>query len=238
MIYICGDTHGKEDIHKLTSKKFSEGKSLTKDDFVIVIGDFGVLWNISKYWLDQEKYLINWYDSKPWTTLFIDGNHENHDRLQTLPQIKMFGDFVGKVSDSVFYLQRGKVYIIDNKRFFTFGGGSSIDKHNRIIGQSWWDKEIPNYQEYARGLKSLEDANWEVDYIITHTCPASIFDILDDRYDLSFKKNEDEKQLKNYLELVKNQTKFKKWYFGHFHDDFNIDEKFYLLYNKIVKLED
>ena len=31
-----------------------------------------------------EKYWLDWLDKKPFTTLFIDGNHENHDRLDAM----------------------------------------------------------------------------------------------------------------------------------------------------------
>ncbi len=39
-IYIFGDTHGLEDIEKI----FLPLESYTKDDFIMVCGDFGVLW--------------------------------------------------------------------------------------------------------------------------------------------------------------------------------------------------
>ena len=44
-IFLTGDTHIPIDISKLNSKNFPEGKNLTKDDYVIVLGDFGLLWN-------------------------------------------------------------------------------------------------------------------------------------------------------------------------------------------------
>lgn len=41
MIYVTGDTHGVIDIGKLGFKNFPEGKNLTKNDYVIICGDFG-----------------------------------------------------------------------------------------------------------------------------------------------------------------------------------------------------
>lgn len=43
-IFITGDTHGSYDIQKLARKNFPEGKTLTKDDYVIICGDFGCVW--------------------------------------------------------------------------------------------------------------------------------------------------------------------------------------------------
>ena len=45
MIYITGDTHIPIDIKKLNTKNFSEQKTLTKEDYVIICGDFGGVWN-------------------------------------------------------------------------------------------------------------------------------------------------------------------------------------------------
>ena len=40
MIYLCGDTHGSSEIGKITDKAVASG--LSADDFVIVLGDFGL----------------------------------------------------------------------------------------------------------------------------------------------------------------------------------------------------
>jgi len=42
-IYLTGDTHG--DITRLGSSHFPEGKSLSKEDLVIQLGDFGIIWD-------------------------------------------------------------------------------------------------------------------------------------------------------------------------------------------------
>ena len=43
---------------------------MTKDDYVIVLGDFGI-WDNSK----RENYNLDWLEDRPFTTLFISGNH-------------------------------------------------------------------------------------------------------------------------------------------------------------------
>ena len=76
MIYITGDCHG--DYDRFRDDIFIESKEMTKDDYVIICGDFG-LWNESK---DQDERL-DWLTSRPFTTLWVDGNHENYDLLST-----------------------------------------------------------------------------------------------------------------------------------------------------------
>ena len=43
MIYITGDTHG--DFRRFDGVCFPEQKQMTKDDYVIVCGDFGGIWD-------------------------------------------------------------------------------------------------------------------------------------------------------------------------------------------------
>ena len=40
MIYVTGDTHA--DFRRFSTREFPEQKELTKDDFVIICGDFGL----------------------------------------------------------------------------------------------------------------------------------------------------------------------------------------------------
>ena len=68
-IYAVGDTHGDIDLYKFNSKFSQEGKKLTKDDYVIICGDFGGVWDKG----EDDKYIQNWYNERPWTTLFVDG---------------------------------------------------------------------------------------------------------------------------------------------------------------------
>ena len=44
MIYVTGDTHIDQDISKLNAKSFPKQKDLTKNDYVIICGDFGGVW--------------------------------------------------------------------------------------------------------------------------------------------------------------------------------------------------
>ena len=76
MIFITGDCHG--DYRRFRTDIFIEQKEMTKDDFVIVCGDFG-LWDES----GEQKYWRKWLSGKPFTTLWVDGNHENYDLLNT-----------------------------------------------------------------------------------------------------------------------------------------------------------
>lgn len=222
MIYITGDTHIPIDINKLSVSNFSEQKLLTKNDYVIICGDFGGVWNKST----EETYWLQWLNDKQFTILFIDGNHENFDMLNNqYPVENYLGGKVHKITTSIYHLMRGHVFIINNLKFFTMGGAVSHDKEYRKEGKSWWSQEMPFDEEYNTALKNLDEHNWKVDYIITHCAPDSIQNEINDCYEHN--------KLTNFLEIVKINCQYKQWYFGHYHIDKDIDEKHIAMYNNI-----
>ena len=86
-IYVTGDTHQEHNSSKLSKKCFPEQKELTKDDFVIVAGDFGYYWNEnSKSEFANRKILAG----KRFTVLYLDGNHENYDLIENLPESEWY----------------------------------------------------------------------------------------------------------------------------------------------------
>jgi len=215
MVFLTGDIHGSYSIRKLGSKKWLHGKELSKTDYVIILGDFGLLWN---YEPDKEElYWLQWLADRPFTTLFLDGNHENHPRLLTLPLRKMFGSEVGYVRDSVYHLRRGNIYTINEKTFFVMGGARSIDKSLRIEGSSWWPEEVPSYTEMDYGIANLLKYNNSVDYILAHTAPVEIIKkVLGGEWltDPTTK----------YLQHICNTISFKAFYCGHFHKDITYEK--------------
>jgi hypothetical protein len=243
-IFITGDMHGYIDISKFKADNIKTlNHEFSRNDFMIITGDFGLLWSNSPK-NPTEKKLREWLDAKPWTTLFIDGNHENFARLKTLPEVEMFGNKVGKYTDHIFHLKRGHHYIIDGTSFFVMGGGVSVDKAFRIPHISWWEEEMPNYEEYAIALETLERINYKVDVILTHTAPEHIrAEIMRElilpsplREKIIFK---DRDQLSMFLEslITDHNIQFKQWFFAHYHIDKDFENRYYCSYNRILKLE-
>ena len=226
MIFLTGDTHIPIDINKLSSKNFPEGKALTKNDYVIVLGDFGLYWKNN----DTFKY---WYDilqNKPWTTLWLDGNHENFDWINSMKVFEWHGGKVHK-DESIIHLMRGQVYDIEDKKIFVMGGADSVDKANRTEGISWWKEEIPNFSEINEAIDNLIANENSVDYILTHTCPE---ELITKMFNLTPwpEFNNVERILQNLLGLKIN---FKRWFFGHWHEDKDY-ENYSCLYQRIIKL--
>lgn len=220
-VYITGDLHGHLDIHKLTAKQWPEGRNLTKEDVLIVAGDFGLVFY--PYKDDTEEYWLDWLEKSPWTTLFIDGNHENFDKLYKLPCDEQYGGTVGVVRPSVLHLrQRGHVYTIADKRFWCFGGAESIDKEYRIPGTSWWPQEEPTREQMEYGMSQIEEYKGKFDFVVTHDCPTSV--LLSYWKQFGVCSGEDQLKLSltgQYLEMAAEHIspECKCWYFGHYHVD-------------------
>lgn len=231
MLFITGDLHGKHDFSsKLNTEKFPLQKTLTKQDFVIIAGDFGLVWDDSKEDLYWRKLLTE----RNFTTLFVDGNHENFNLLDRYPVEHWQGGKVHFITESIIHLMRGQVFTLENMKFFTFGGAPSIDKYYRKPRVTWWEQEIPNNEEYQEGLDNLEKHNYLVDYIITHDCSSRMFDYIHSNLIRDMYK--EKSQLTDYFDQLEERVKFKHWYFGHYHEDEVIDNSHTLLYNKVLRV--
>ena len=194
MIYITGDCHG--NFERFNPNIFPEQNEMTKEDYVIICGDFGGVWHREAE-SKEETMVLDWLDSRPFTTLFVCGNHENFDRLYQYPIENWHGGKVHKIRESVIHLMRGQVFDIDGKKIFSFGGASSHDIQGgilepddpefeksyallsrgclpfRINHWSWWKQELPSDEEMEEGRQNLEKHNYEIDFIVTHCCSVS-----------------------------------------------------------------
>lgn len=224
MIYITGDTHG--DFRKISPIDFPQGK---KGDFVIICGDFGGIWNEN----EQEKSVLNKLTTLPFDILFIDGNHENFNLLNNYPIETWKGGRVHRIKENIYHLMRGQIFTIEGKKFFTFGGASSVDKVNRTEFLSWWREEMPKGAEFEIGFANLEEHNWKVDYIITHDCSNITLKELFE-YSIGLQLYTD--SLKDYFDILEKKVNYRHWYFGHHHDNGEIDDKHTVLYQKIISL--
>ncbi len=229
MIYLTGDTHGTIEIGKLSRANLAvERVEPDEGDFVIILGDFGLVFAPDGQ-SAEERWWLKWLDEKPWTTLFVDGNHENFARLNALPEEEWRGGRVHRVSESVLHLMRAQIFEIDGRSFFTMGGAASHDRQFRKEGRSWWPEELPSEEELARADAALDGCGRRVDYVLTHCAPT----LVQGRINPTFLPD----RLTEYLQHVRDTTAFGRWYFGHYHVDREYDDGFCALYDCVVPIE-
>ena len=250
-VYITGDCHGEW----IKLRLFSNLQKLTEEDFIIVCGDFGI-WNDCD---GQEGKALNRLSSIKPTVVFVSGNHENFDRLYSdeFEIVDFHGGKAQKIRNNIYHLLRGYIYEFCEKKFFAFGGASSHDipdgildpddyesknewmrvarkwqregRMFRIKGISWWERELPTEAEMNFGKETLKANKNEVDFIITHCCPQQIAAVFSGGL---YKAD----VLTNYFDEIMENTRFTRWYFGHYHDDRVILGKFIMLYDSFERV--
>lgn len=255
-IWITGDVHGADGfLLKFDNQSFYEQNQMISEDrnknFVIICGDAGIIWDFRGK-NKKEEYVLDWLSEKPFTILFVDGNHENFDRLYSYPVEKWNGGKVHKIRDNVMHLMRGEYFDICGKTFFTFGGARSHDisdgildmdkdiekihlwsqlndKMFRINKVSWWEQEMPSKDEFKHGIDILSSHNWKVDFIITHSPSYNMLP-----YNLHLYYAVDDLML--YFDKLQKDVKYKMWFCGHIHMDGWLNDKDIALYHQIVKI--
>lgn len=254
MIYITGDTHS--DFRRFQKSIFPEQKEMTKEDYCIIAGDFGGVWYgvNDKAHRKAEDYNLDELNDRSFTTLFVPGNHENYARIMRdeFPVKEWNGGMVKEIRSSIYMLMRGEMYEIDGAKFFAFGGASSHDVKDgildgddpdwqtkakqlnrqgkymyRIKGISWWEEELPTEDEMRHGLDVLNQNDWKTDFVITHCAPSSTQALLGFH---------DNNVLTKYLEEIRQKLTYKRWFFGHYHDNRQVNAQDILLYEQLVRV--
>ena len=149
MVYVTGDMHGDET--RLYDKEF---RKLKQGDTLIIAGDFGFVWDGSK----REKQLLKWLGSRKFNICFIDGPHDNYDRIYACRETVWKGGRVHRISGNLFHMCRGQIFNLEGMKIFTFGGGESPDKDIRAENQIWFKEELPTPAQMAEGAENIDEA--------------------------------------------------------------------------------
>lgn len=207
-------------------------EGLTRDDALIILGDFGLLWADPP--TQKETDRLDWLEFQPWTTFVVDGNHENFDMLEKLPVTHGFGGSIQEIRPHVVRLMRGETYTIGGHTFFVVGGAHSIDAQWRVPHQSWWPQEVPVESERER-IAAAAQAVGEVDYVLTHCPPTGCYRWYRSRFPKFWGPSD---EYTDWLEEhVEGQFAYKRWFYGHIHMDLPLDERHTVLYNEVFDLD-
>ena len=246
-VYATGDCH--ETFRRFGRKYFPEQTNMTRNDCDIICGDFGVLWESP----EKENYWLDWLNGKPWTTLWVDGNHENYTLLSGFSLEMWHGEMVHRVRSNILHLMRGQVFELQGYTSFTLGGAKSHDVEDGILepkapdfetrlmmrqilgrrryqelGYTCWPEELPSEEEYTRVRHSLEEHDWAVDYIITHCAPTNLA--------MAINCHNEAIPFTDFLQEIREKARYHYWLFGHSHRNQAIDNKHILLWEQIVQV--
>ena len=235
-IVICGDTHGVLDTVKILNFQESNQK-LDESDYLIICGDAGIVWEY-----ETLKESIDYFEGFGTNILFVDGNHENFNILNSYPISIWNGGKVHKLSNRIYHLMRGQVFNIFGKTFLAIGGADSTDKEIRTSGVNWWKEECFSFDDFKETCNNLKQHDFKVNYVISHS-PTSelinklyeIFTCCGESVPYYLRKKLNNTHTSNILQDVKEKITFKKWFCGHLHIDENI-EKCKILYSYLYEI--
>jgi len=224
MIYLTGDTHGKFERLEVFCEKFHT----TRNDILIILGDAGFNYAGGLYDHDKKRFV----SSLPITVFCIHGNHEQ--RPQNIPSYSEYEWMGGTVYREALYpdilfAKDGEIYDLDGLKTVVIGGAYSIDWMYRTYGRSWWPDEqpSPSVREYVENR--LEQENWQVDIVLTHTCPIDYEPI--EVFLSGFDQSKVDSSTEEWLGKIEQKLTYRKWFCGHFHTAKKIDRLEFLFNN-------
>ena len=111
-----------------------------------------------------------------------------------------------------------------------------MDRVWRTEGLDWWPCELPSESEYDNARANLERNDWRVDYVISHTCAT---DMLSRTLwpDTGWNHPETDR-LTGFFNELEEKLSYKRWYYGHFHRDRNLDDRHTVLFEQVVRIGD
>lgn len=185
--------------------------------------------------IDIANMALELLGNKKFTTAFLDGNHENFNMINDIQEIiEWNGGRAGILPFGVIHLLRGEIYNIDNRIIGVCGGANSIDKAWRIEGESWWKEEEISDSDIANFEANLLKYNNKIDIMLTHDIPVSILPTVKIYSGVNNDTMVSNSQLQ--LEKINQMVDIKKWYFGHWHIDKEINDKYECFFRNIKEV--
>lgn len=167
---------------------------MTRDDFMIICGDFGGVWEGGK----KDARSLDRLENLPIYHIVCQREPRKLRPAQEIPHRGMERRKSPADSASCNHLMRGQVFDLQGYSFFTMGGARSHDIDDGILNpkaldfeeqywalrrmgarfrvnhHSWWKQELPSKSEYEEARRNLERIHYKVDYVVTHCAPSSI----------------------------------------------------------------
>lgn len=216
MFYLTGDTHG--DFREFCSKVGRLG--LTADDCCVILGDAG----LNFYGAQTDRAQKKKVNALGVPVFCVHGNHEMRPAATGLYRLRDWRG--GKVwvepeFENLLFAKDGEIYDFDDKSAVVIGGAYSVDVFYRIAqnphNPKWWPDEQPDDATKAFVTSQLERRGWQVDLVLTHTCPARY--IPTEMFLPGLDQSSVDRSTEEWLDVIEAKLRYETWYCGHWHTD-------------------
>ena len=232
MIYITGDIHGEVFRVEEAVEKFNIGS----EDIIVLLGDVGMNYYGNNRGDKHRKKRMN----KLGVPIFcIHGNYEMRPgTIATYREMEWHGGtvYVEDEYPNLLFAKDGDAYDMDGQKVIVIGGAYSVDKWYRLqCGLSWFPDEQPSEAIKASVEQKLEELNWKVDAVLTHTCPERY--IPREAFLSSVNQATVDNSTEQWLDTIAERLDYRAWFCGHWHINKRID-KMHLVFEDVVGCEE
>lgn len=151
-------------------------------------------------------------------SVYVFGGARSHDISGIADKKALEKDYAFAILQPDDPLLQEKLQLLDH-----YGASTRIEEVN------WWCAEMPTKSEMEHGLQNLRKHGKQVDFIFSHDGPASDVAILGGGA-LTID------PLNQYLDKVKQEAVYKKWFFGHHHRNMPLTDKDSVIYDNIERI--
>ena len=232
MIYYMGDIHG-EVFHVRDAVARYE---ITDKDVIVILGDVGMNYYGNKRGDQHRKKKLN----KLGVPIFcVHGNHEMRpETIPTYHEDKWQGGtvYVEEAYPNLLFAKDGEVYDLDGQSTLVIGGAYSVDKWYRLrMDMNWFVDEQPSDEIKGRVTRKLEDLEWQVDVVLSHTCPEQYIPV--EAFLSGIDQSTVDNSTEEWLGNIEEKLNYTAWLCGHWHINKRID-KLQFLYHDVICSDD
>ena len=219
MIYITGDIHGEVSRVADAVERFQ----ITSEDMIVILGDVGMNYYGNNRGDRHRKKKLN----KLGVPVFcIHGNHEMRPSTIDSYHEVQWKDGTVYIEDeypNLLFAKDGEVYDLDGHKTLVIGGAYSVDKWYRLrMDMNWFPDEQPSDEIKTLVEQKLEDLNWKIDVILSHTCPERYVPV--EAFLSGIDQSTVDNSTEEWLSRIEEKLDYKAWYCGHWHINKRIDD--------------
>lgn len=218
IVYLTGDTHGR--FERIVD--FCSRREMDRENTFVILGDAGL--NFHGNLRDTMRKLL--LSDLPCTFFCIHGNHEQRPGPKLgYERTQYHGGsvWVQPQYPNLLFAIDGEVYDFCGHSCLVIGGAYSVDKYYRLaMGYGWWPDEQPSPQIKEKVERVLEERNWQVDVVFSHTCPLKYEPV--EVFLPGIDQSTVDKSTEEWLDTIESKLHYERWYCGHYHTEKQVDK--------------
>ena len=129
---------------------------------------------------------------------------------------------------NLLFAKDGEIFDLEGRKAIVIGGAYSVDKYYRLRnGMNWFQDEQPSDEIKRQTEQALENCQWKVDLVLSHTCPQKYVPI--EAFLPGLDQSMVDHSTEEWLDTIEDRLDYQSWYCGHWHIDKRIDKLHFMM---------